>query len=322
MTILSGGPEVRVSGGRAFHVALLAAVALAPIAAGEPVEVLLEGGARITAPQLGESPAGLVLDLGHQVLVLPRDRVLERRAIDTATAATTTAGAIWRTGRGTAQPVQALVAAVGDSVLMISSARGLGTGFLIDDQGHLLTNYHVVEGETRLRVTLFRRTGSEFRRDELTRVRIVALQPLRDLALLKLDPTEAGGALPAPVLLAERAAEPRVGDALFAIGNPLGLERSVTQGIVSSTTRTIGHLRFLQTDASINPGNSGGPLFNERGEVVGVVCAGATFFQGLAFGIPIGDVLDFLAHRDAWLYDPRQPQNGNTYLEPPGHPAP
>ena len=106
----------------------------------------------------------------------------------------------------------------------------------------------------------------------------------------------------------------RQGDGIVAIGNPLGLERSVSRGVVSSTLRTLGNLRFIQTDASINPGNSGGPMFNERGEVVAVACAGFVSFDGLAFGIPIEDVRVFLDHQAAWLYDETQPQNGVTYL--------
>ena len=114
----------------------------------------------------------------------------------------------------------------------------------------------------------------------------------------------------------------RVGDLVFAIGNPVGLERSVTQGIVSSTTRKIDQSRLIQTDAAINPGNSGGPIFNARGEVVAVACAGAAVFQGLAFGIPANELIDFLVHRDTYVYDESQPQNGVTYLQPPYQPEP
>ncbi len=141
----------------------------------------------------------------------------------------------------------------------------------------------------------------------------MALQPLRDIALLQLDPAELSGELPKPVVINDND-DLRVGDVVFAIGNPLGLERTVTQGIVSSTSRTIGHMRLIQTDAAINPGNSGGPLFNLRGEVVGIACAGATMFDGLAFGIPAADLIEFLIHRDAYLYDSSHPQNGVTYL--------
>ena len=78
----------------------------------------------------------------------------------------------------------------------------------------------------------------------------------------------------------------------------------------------------IQTDAAINPGNSGGPIFNARGEVVAVACGGAAVFQGLAFGIPANELIDFLVHRDTYLYDESQPQNGVTYLPPPRKPGP
>lgn len=225
-------------------------------------------------------------------------------------------GPLFTTGRLEAADVPELVRRHGDAVVMVKNAAGRGSGFLISKQGHLITNYHVVEGHTRLQVELFRRTPHGYEKHDLRRVKIVALQPLRDVALLQLDPEELQGDLPAPVVINERD-DLHVGDLIFAVGNPLGLERSVTQGIVSSTTRRMGNLRMIQTDASINPGNSGGPLFNARGEVVGIVCAGATSFDGLAFGIPAGDLIDFLVHRETYLYDPAQPLNGITYLQPP-----
>jgi serine protease Do len=95
------------------------------------------------------------------------------------------------------------------------------------------------------------------------------------------------------------------------------LERTVTQGILSTKTRELEGELYLQTTTQINPGNSGGPLFNARGEVVGIVCAGATSFDGLAFGIPSNDLVDFLVHRESYLYDTAQPLNGATYLAPP-----
>jgi serine protease Do len=209
-----------------------------------------------------------------------------------------------------------LVRRHGDAVVMVKTAVGQGTGFVVSSQGHLITNYHVVEGETKVYVTLFRLSKSGYEKHELKKARILALQPLRDIALLQLDLKELEGDPPKPVVISDRE-DLRVGDMVFAIGNPLGLERSVTQGIVSSTTRTIGHMRLIQTDASINPGNSGGPLFNLRGEVIGIACAGATMFDGLAFGIPARDLVDFLEHRESYLYDSSQPQNGVTYLPPP-----
>jgi len=286
--------------------------------AAEVVTVTLVGGGRVTGPLLRRNDDGVVLDLGFEVLQIPAKRVLDVRGEDAGTAA---AGVerdrdIFRTGTLEAREVPELVKRFGDAVMMVKNPGGLGTGFLISREGHIVTNYHVVENQTQLQVTLFRRTGTGFEKKDLRKVKIVALQPLRDLALLQLDLEECKGPLPEPVVINDRD-DLRVGDLAFVIGNPVGLERSVSQGIVSSTTRTIEHSRLIQTDAAINPGNSGGPIFNARGEVVAVACAGATAFQGLAFGIPACDLVDFLVHRDTYLYDESQPQNGVTYLQPP-----
>jgi serine protease Do len=304
-------------------VAVLVALAVAgPAPAGEIVTVTIVGGGRVTGPLLRRSDDGIVLDLGFEVLNIPAARVLDVRAEEAAAAGD--AGRdhdIFRTGRLEAREVPDLVKRFGDAVVMIRNPGGLGTGFLISDAGHVVTNYHVVENHTRLQVTMFRRVAGGFEKKELRKVKIVALQPLRDLALLQLDLEELKGPLPEPVVINDRD-DLRVGDLVFAIGNPVGLERSVTQGIVSSTTRTIEQSRLIQTDASINPGNSGGPIFNARGEVVAVACAGASVFQGLAFGIPANELIDFLVHRDTYLYDESKPQNGVTYLPPPYRPAP
>ena len=290
------------------------------LSAGEPagkVTVTLSGGARIDAELLRQMDDRVILDLGYDVISIPSSRVLDIRdhAMEESLAQAETDG-IFSVGRLESAPVSELVERHGDSVFMVRTPAGLGSGFFISDEGHLVTNYHVIEGQTDITVTLFIPTGRGYERREMKRVRILAMHPLRDLALLQIDREELGDHEIAPLLISSDG-DVRVGEAVFAIGNPLGLERSVTQGIVSSTTRTIGHLRFLQTDASINPGNSGGPIFNLRGEVVGVVCAGATFFQGLAFGIPAADLVDFLENWNAYLYDPSQPQNSITYLPPP-----
>jgi serine protease Do len=291
--------------------------------AAEVVTVTLVGGGKVTAPLLRENDDGVALDLGFDVLQIPAKRLLDvqRGAAGDGSAAASAATdrGIFRTGRLEARDVPELVKRFGEAVVLIRNPGGLGTGFITSREGHVVTNYHVVEKNTRLQVTLFRKTDKGFEKKELLKVKIVALQPLRDLAILQLDLEEAKGWLPEPVVINERD-DLRVGDMVFAIGNPLGMERSVTQGIVSSTTRTIDQMRLIQTDAAINPGNSGGPIFNARGEVVAVACAGAAVFDGLAFGIPACDLIDFLEHRDSYLYDESQPQNGVTYLPPPFRP--
>jgi serine protease Do len=108
-----------------------------------------------------------------------------------------------------------------------------------------------------------------------------------------------------------------VGERVFAIGSPLGLERTVTEGMISTKTRQMAGELYLQTTAQINPGNSGGPLFNMRGEVIGVTNMKITFGEGLGFAIPIESVKYFLNHRDAYAYDNDNPSNAFRYLDPP-----
>jgi serine protease Do len=108
-----------------------------------------------------------------------------------------------------------------------------------------------------------------------------------------------------------------VGDTVFAIGSPLGLERTVTEGILSTKTRQFEGELYLQTTAQINPGNSGGPLFNLRGEVIGITNMKITFGEGLGFAIPIEAVKYFLNHRESFAYDNDNPSNPYHYLEPP-----
>ncbi len=280
------------------------------------VTITLSGGAKLTGTLLRNNDDGVVVDLGYDVVSLPAKKVLDVTSSKGGSVVSGDGEALFRRGRLKPRPVDQLVKRFGNAVTVVRTPAGMGSGFLINKKGHLLTNYHVVEKETRISVTVFERTEEGHDRHEIRDVRLVALHPLRDIALLKLNVEKLGGWKPRPVVFAKNS-DLSVGDLVFTIGNPLGLERSVTQGIVSSTTRTHGHLRFIQTDTAVNPGNSGGPLFNARGEVVGIVCAGQTFFEGLGYGIPLDEVLDFLNHREAYLYSPSQPQNGVKYADPP-----
>jgi len=156
--------------------------------------------------------------------------------------------------------------------------RGLGSGFVINADGYILTNNHVVDGAADIRVKF-----SDGR--ELTG-RIVGRDDKTDLALLKVDATGL------PVIPIGDSAKLEVGEPVMAVGNPFGLEQTVTTGIVSATGRVIGegpYDDFIQTDASINPGNSGGPLINARGEAVGVntaIVSGSGGSVGIGFAIP------------------------------------
>jgi len=147
-------------------------------------------------------------------------------------------------------------------------------------------------------------------------VKIVAMNGFLDLALLQIE-DKAAAKLPHVVfgdsdVIAQ-------GEHVFAIGSPLGLERSVSQGIVSVRARENSGRWFIQTTAQINPGNSGGPLFNGRGEVVGVTnmkLAGVGL-EGVGFAIPASLLELFLKNRDAFAFDASNPNNGFRYLPPP-----
>jgi serine protease Do len=154
---------------------------------------------------------------------------------------------------------------------------GVGTGFIIDKSGHIITNNHVVENADKIKVKL--KDEREFE------AKIIGRDPQTDLALIKID---AKGELPVASL--GRSADLKVGEWVVAVGSPFGLEQTVTAGIVSAKGRAIGsgpYDDFIQTDASINPGNSGGPLVNLNGEVVGINTAIIAHGQGIGFAIPI-----------------------------------
>ena len=147
--------------------------------------------------------------------------------------------------------------------------------------------------------------------------RIIAIDRFADLALLKIDDDDAPRFKNVPVGSTDPLG---VGEGVFAIGSPLGLERTVTEGIVSTKTRQMQGRLYLQTSTQINPGNSGGPLFNLAGEVVGVTNMKMTFSEGLGFAIPAEQVKHFLDHRDAYAYDTENPNNAFRYLPPPSRP--
>jgi serine protease Do len=156
-------------------------------------------------------------------------------------------------------------------------AGGTGSGFIIDPKGLVLTNNHVVEGAVTIRVRLD--DGRAFDGE------LVGRDPLTDVAMVKLKGKF--DALPS-VKLGDSSGL-RVGDWAVAIGNPFGLAQSVSAGIISALDRNIGasqYDQFLQTDAAINPGNSGGPLFNLRGEVVGINTAIIGAATGIGFAVP------------------------------------
>ncbi|NLW34112.1 Do family serine endopeptidase [Syntrophorhabdus aromaticivorans] len=159
--------------------------------------------------------------------------------------------------------------------------KGLGTGMIYDARGHILTNYHVVGGATRIDVVLS--NGSKYG------AKLVGSDPKTDLAVIRISTKER-----LPSVTFGDSDKVQVGEWVVAIGHPRGLDQTVTQGIISAKHRTgitdpSSYQDFLQTDAAINPGNSGGPLLNLRGEVIGVntiIVSGSGGFEGIGLAIP------------------------------------
>ena len=211
--------------------------------------------------------------------------------------------------------VRELVHQLGESVVQVRTPSSIGSGFFINDDGYLITNFHVIEGETQISVEVYHQRNGQLERKAYRQVRIVAMHKFADLALLKIEDADAPKFVRVPLGDSDQLA---VGDRVFAIGSPLGLERTVTEGILSTKTRQMQGSLYLQTTTQINPGNSGGPLFNLRGEVVGVTNMKITFGEGLGFAIPVEQVKYFLTHRDAYAYDADNPSNAYRYLPPPG----
>ncbi len=169
--------------------------------------------------------------------------------------------------------------------LMEVPSEGAGSGIVLDGDGHILTNFHVVEGAREIQVTLHDGSAHE--------ARVVGVDPATDVAVLRIEPPVA----PLRPATFGTSHDLRVGQRVFAIGNPFGLERTLTTGIVSSlnrslptkTGRTIKSI--IQTDAAINPGNSGGPLLDSRGHLIGMTTAIASRTgqsSGVGFAIPVG----------------------------------
>jgi len=185
----------------------------------------------------------------------------------------------------------------GPSAVPAGDQHALGSGFVVDKSGHIVTNFHVVQGADEIRVS--------FSNQDTVEARLVGTDPSTDLAVLRVD-VSATALTPLPLGNSDKV---EVGDPVVAIGNPFGLDRTATAGIVSAVQRlitapnqfTIDHV--IQTDAPINKGNSGGPLLNARGQVIGVntqietggISTGNVGNVGIGFAVPSNTVKNVVA---------------------------
>jgi serine protease Do len=286
--------------------------------------IQLKDKAAVTGKILAEKPDSVVVDVGYTVLVVPRSAI---EAISKANEIPSKAAAFvspllnitpqfyYSDSRAAAdRDVSSLVKQIGEAVVQVRTPEGLGSGFFINADGYLITNFHVIQGETEISVEVYHREDGQLDRDTYKQVRIVAINKFHDLALLHIEDKNAPKFKYVTLGSSDALS---VGDSVFAIGSPLGLERTVTEGILSTKTRELEGELYLQTTAQINPGNSGGPLFNLAGEVVGVTNMKITFGEGLGFAIPVELVKSFLDHRDAFAYSTDNPNNPYRYLQPP-----
>jgi S1-C subfamily serine protease len=192
-----------------------------------------------------------------------------------------------------------------DSVVLIQTDLGLGSGFVYDKQGHIVTNHHVIEDAETIQVT--------FLDGNITSATVVGMDIYSDLAVIKVDPK---AATLNPVVLGS-SSDLAVGEPVAAMGNPFGLSDTLTVGIVSSLQRTLDatggyvSIDIIQIDAAVNPGNSGGPLVNIKGQVVGLnsaIQSETGTFTGIGFAIPsdtvkreIDDLIENGEYSHPWL---------------------
>ncbi|HLP77416.1 MAG TPA: trypsin-like peptidase domain-containing protein [Candidatus Paceibacterota bacterium] len=287
----------------------------------------------ITGKVIAENRREIVVDLGYTFLTIPRDQIEKISKGDIAAKSSSAAAAktpekpglapetipgfyTGLTKPGPASNVRDLVKMIGEAVVQVRTPGGLGSGFIINEDGFLMTNFHVIEGETQISVEVYLLKNGQLEPKTYKQVRIVAMNKFEDMALLKIEDKDAPKF---KYVLLGSSDSLAVGERVFAVGSPLGLERTVTEGILSTKTREMQGELYLQTTAQINPGNSGGPLFNLSGEVVGITNMKITFGEGLGFAIPIESVKYFLDHRDAYAYSNDNPSNPYRYLEPPSH---
>jgi serine protease Do len=195
---------------------------------------------------------------------------------------------------------------------MVTTPSGLGSGFILTPDGYVVTNDHVVQGETKIAVVLFEKKDGVLEKRKIEKVKLVATDPHQDLALLKMEDVK-----DLPIVYLGDSDGLRVGQTVYAIGNPHGLDRTVSEGIVSTLNRIMDGRPHIQTTTAVNPGNSGGPLFDLHGRVIGVVDLKLIFSEGLNFAIPVNRLKRFLQDREAYAYDKDNPNTGYRYLPPP-----
>lgn len=299
------------------------------------VFLALKGGGEMIGRLVKRTPTHLFLDIGPTIVDLPLESVSEALGMEELEARRPAAidqeedapalAALERSATGQLLSQTEIVERAKSSVVLISNPGGAGSGFVLDTQGRIVTNHHVIRGERYQTVNIFRESDGQWERVVFNNVPVHSYSPLYDIAVLQLDLDEVKekGVELVPLPIAEPGSL-RVGDAVYAIGNPgvwVGrgrmLEHTVSEGIVSSLSRNVRDVLYIQTTAAVNPGNSGGPLVNREGRVVGLVTLKAAFQEGIGFALPTSLIHHFLDNRESYAFSDQAENRGFRYLPPP-----
>ncbi len=296
-----------------------AAATTAPTGQVSILEVLdLGNGCQLQGRVLRSTEQAILLDVGYDVLKVPTAAVLRRLPVKGEAAGRVEKEDLFARAELPERSVAEGAKVMGEAVVKIEAAGGQGSGFITNADGWIVTNFHVVEREVEVDVVIYPVGKNGLEPRTVRKAKVAAINPAMDLALVKMEPPKD---LQLKTVFLGDSDSMNVGDTVYAIGAPIGLDRTVSSGIISVTNRTFEGRCHFQITTPINPGNSGGPLFNLRGEVVGVNSAGYQGFQGLNFAIQSKYVIDFLRNRDAFALDSTRSENGVHYLPAPGKPA-
>jgi len=299
---------------RSLHLGLAVASAIGATAQADTVK--LKSGASLDGKVIKQNEKSVWLDVGPTVVEFNMDDVVNVELSDAAAPMEVASESLYHTATNLREMTPKEQAKrIGSAVIKVSTPGGLGSGVIIHEDGFAITNAHVIQGETNLRATVwFPQADGTLKRVVIEDVEILAVNNHIDLALLKIKHPDEQEFTFAPLETEEYL---EIGQTVFAIGNPLGLERTLSQGVVSTTQRSFDGLSYIQTDAAINPGNSGGPLFNTKGEVIGITNMGILGGEALGFAIPARYVKDFIRNREAFAFDKDNPNSGYNYESPP-----
>ena len=293
--------------------------------------IQLKDQAAVTGKILAEKPDAVVVDVGYTVLVVPRSVIAGISKSGNVAPVTTTPAAPGNpvarvnpltqfynsdTRPGAAHDVQDLVKRLGEAVVQVRTPEGLGSGFFINADGYLITNFHVIEGETEISVEVYHQHNGQLDRETYKQVKIIAINKFHDLALLQIEDKNA----PKFKFVTLGSSDAlSVGDSVFAIGSPMGLERTVTSGHSQhQDPRRLKASFTCRPPRRSTPATAAARCSTSPARSSGVTNMKITFGEGLGFAIPVELVKSFLDHRDAFAYSTDNPNNPYRYLEPPG----